>query len=92
MNSSLQGKREGGEHPVWDKIIMRLLTIVYIVEGAAALLAPESMGKLTHWFADNPRYMRLGGTVAIGLGVWLALRQYQQEALPRPWYRRWFKS
>jgi len=77
---------------MWDKTIMRLLTIVYIVEGAAALLAPESTGKLTRWFANNPRYMRLGGIGVIGLGVWLALQQYQQETLPRPWYRGWFKG
>jgi hypothetical protein len=62
-----------------DKIIIRLLTIVYIVGGAAALFAPESVGKVSLWFADNPRYMRLDGVLGIGLGIWLALRQYREE-------------
>jgi uncharacterized protein YjeT (DUF2065 family) len=75
---------------MWDKRIMRMLTILYIVEGAVALLAPESMNKLTRWFVDNPRNMRLGGIVAIALGIWLALRQYQEEQPPQPWYRRCF--
>jgi uncharacterized protein YjeT (DUF2065 family) len=77
---------------MWDNWLLRLLTIVYIVEGIAALLAPESMSKFTHWFADNPRNMRLGGIVAIALGISLALSQYQQEQPPQPWYRRWFGS
>jgi hypothetical protein len=64
---------------MWDKIIVRLLTVVYIVGGAAALFAPESVGKLSRWFADNPRYMRLDGIVGIALGIWLALRQYREE-------------
>ena len=64
---------------MWDKRIMRLLAIVYLVEGAVALLAPERMSRFTRWFVDNPRYMRLGGIVAIALGIWLALRQYQEE-------------
>jgi hypothetical protein len=64
---------------MWDKIIVRLLTVVYIVGGAAALFAPESVGKVSRWFADNPRYMRLDGVLGIGLGIWLALRQYREE-------------
>jgi uncharacterized protein YjeT (DUF2065 family) len=64
---------------MWDKRIMRLLTIVYIVEGVVLLLAPKSMSRFTRWFGDNPRYMRLGGIVAIALGIWLGLRQYQEE-------------
>jgi uncharacterized protein YjeT (DUF2065 family) len=63
---------------MWDKRMMRFLAIVYLVEGAAALLTPESMGKFTRWFADNPRYMRLGGIVGIALGLWLVLKQYQE--------------
>jgi uncharacterized protein YjeT (DUF2065 family) len=78
---------------MWDKRIMRLLAIVYIVEGVVAILAPESMSRLTHWFVkfvDNPRYMRLGGIVPIALGIWLAFRQYQEDQPPQPWYRRCF--
>ena len=36
---------------------IRFSAIDAIVGGAVALLAPESMGKLGRWFADNPRYM-----------------------------------
>lgn len=78
---------------MWDKRIMRLLAIVYIVEGVLAILAPESMSKPTHWFlrfVDNPRYMRLGGIVPIALGIWLAFRQYQEDRPTQPWYRRCF--
>jgi hypothetical protein len=74
---------------MWDKRMMRLLTIVYILGGAAALLAPESTGKFGRWIADNPRYMRLDGLLGIGLGIWLALREQPKEEPPQPWYRRW---
>ena len=30
------------------------------------------MGKLSRWFADNPRYLRLVGILDMGLGIWLA--------------------
>ena len=78
---------------MWDKRIMRLLAIVYIVEGVVAILAPESMSRPTHWFVkfvDNPRNMRLGGIVPLALGIWLAFRQYQEDQPPQPWYRRCF--
>jgi uncharacterized protein YjeT (DUF2065 family) len=76
---------------MWDKWLPRLLAVVYIVEGIAALLAPESMSKFTtRWFVDNPRNMRLGGILAIALGISLALSQYQKEQPPQPWYRRCF--
>ena len=77
---------------MWDKRIMRLLTIAYIVEGAVAVFAPESMNKFTRWFVENPRNMRLGGLVAIALGIWLALKQVQEERPPQPWNYRWFKG
>jgi hypothetical protein len=67
---------------MWDKRIMRLLAILYVVGGAAALLAPESMGRLARWVADNPLYMRLDGMVGIALGLWLTLRQYREEHPP----------
>ena len=74
-----------------DKWLPGLLAIVYIVEGIAALLAPKSMSKFTtRWFVDNPRNMRLGGILAIAMGISLALSHYQQEQPPQPWYRRCF--
>jgi uncharacterized protein YjeT (DUF2065 family) len=75
---------------MWDKLIPKLLSIVYIVEGIVLLIAPESMIKFTRWFADNPRNMRLGGILAIAVGILLALSQYQEEQPPQPWYRRRF--
>lgn len=75
---------------MWDKRIMRSLSILYIVGGAAALLAPESMGRFGRWVVDNPRYMRLDGLLGLALGIWLALREHQEEEPPQPWYRRWF--
>ena len=71
---------------------IRFLTVYIIVGGAAALLAPDSVGKLSRWFADNPRYMRLVGILDIGLGIWLAQQQYQAEKHPQPWWRRAFRG
>ena len=69
--------------------IIRFIAIYAIVGGAAALLAPNSMGKLGRWFADNPRYLRLAGLLDLGLGIWLAREQYQAQAPPQPWWRKW---
>jgi len=69
---------------------IQFLSVYAILGGAAALLAPESMGRLCRWFADNPRYMRLVGIIDIGLGIWLGREQYQAEAPPQPWWRKWF--
>jgi hypothetical protein len=70
--------------------LIRFLAIYTIVGGAATLLAPESMGKLSRWFADNRRYLRLIGIVDIGLGLWLIQQQHQAEAPPRPWWKKLF--
>ena len=75
---------------MWGKWILRVFTIVYIIEGVVLLLVPQSMIKFTRWFADNPRNMRLGGILALAVGISLALSQYQQEQTPKPWYRRRF--
>jgi len=72
---------------MWGKWIHRVFTIVYIIEGVVLLLVPESMITFTRWFADNPRNMRLGGILALAVGIVLALSQYQQEQTPKPWYR-----
>jgi len=77
---------------MWDKRIMRALAILYIVGGAAALVAPETMGRFGRWVADNPLYMRIDGIVGIALGIWLALRQYREEAPPQPWWCRLFEG
>jgi uncharacterized protein YjeT (DUF2065 family) len=64
---------------MWDKRIMRFLSIVYMVEGLVLLLAPESMIKFTRWFAHSSRNMRLGGIIALAVGILLALSQYKEE-------------
>jgi hypothetical protein len=66
---------------------IRFLTVYIIVAGGAVLLASESMGKLSRWFADNPRYLRLVGILDMGLGIWLAREQHR--ASPQPWWRKW---
>ncbi|MBV9453323.1 MAG: hypothetical protein JOZ19_04275 [Rubrobacter sp.] len=74
-----------------NKDIMRFIrfsSIYVIVAGVALLLAPESMGKLSRWFADNPRYLRLAGMLDISLGIWLARQRYQAEAPPILWWRK----
>ena len=64
---------------MWGKRLLRLLAVVYTLEGIAIFLAPESMLNFTRWFAENPRNMRLGGILAIVAGILLALSQYQEE-------------
>jgi uncharacterized protein YjeT (DUF2065 family) len=73
---------------MWGKRLLRLLAAVYIVEGIVIVLAPQSMVNFTRWFADNPRNMRLGGVLAIAVGILLALSQYREEQTPQPWWRR----
>jgi hypothetical protein len=70
---------------------IRFLTVYIIVVGGAVLLAPESMAKLSRWFADNPRYLRLVGILDVGLGIWLGiwLAREQHQAPPQPWWRKW---
>ena len=68
---------------------IRFLTAYIILVGAAVLLAPKSMSKLSRWFGDNPRYLRLVGILEIGLGIWLAKQQYQEETPPQPWWHKW---
>jgi hypothetical protein len=69
--------------------VIQFLAVYTILGGAAALLAPNSVGKLSRWFADNPRYLRLVGILDISLGIWLAQQQGQEEVPPQPWWRKW---
>jgi hypothetical protein len=71
---------------------IRFSAIDGVVGGAVALLAPESMGKLGRWFADNPRYMRLAGVVHISLGLLLLQGWHRPQEPPRMWWRRLFGS
>ena len=86
---------------MWSRRIKELLAMSTIGDGVLALIVPSShvslwlfgpqtMRKLNRWFVENPTYTRLGGIAEIGLGIWLALRQYQEP--PQPWYQRWFSQ
>jgi flavin-binding protein dodecin len=86
---------------VWSRRIKELLAMSTIGDGVLALIVPSShaslwlfgprsMRKLNRWFLKNPTYTRLGGVAQIGLGIWLALRQY--EDTPQRWYQRWFSQ
>lgn len=43
---------------------------------------PQGLRKLTLWYADHPTVMRLRGIAGVGIGTWLALRQYQESSGP----------
>lgn len=79
---------------MWAKRIKLLLAMLEIGGGVLALIAPgryarfwlqvwpfgpESLRKITLWFADNPNYTRLGSVVGIGVWSLVALRQFQEE-------------
>ena len=87
---------------MWANRLKESMATISIGDGVLALIAPRShvalwllgpkrLRKLTLWFAENPIYTRLGGIVETGLGIWLALRQYQ-KATPQPWYQRWLSQ
>jgi hypothetical protein len=87
---------------VWANRLKESMAMISIGDGVLALIAPRNhvalwllgpkrLRKLTLWFVENPIYTRLGGIAEIGLGIWLALRQYRETA-PRPWYQRWFSQ
>ena len=75
---------------VWEKRIKELIATGMIGDGVQNfivprnhallwLVGPEGLRKALSWFAENPRYARLIGVVQIGFGVWLSLKQYEEE-------------
>jgi hypothetical protein len=75
---------------VWSRRLKETLAILTIGDGTMGLIAPrehsilweagpEGVRKVARFFADNPHYMRLLGSVQVAFGVWLALRQYREE-------------
>jgi flavin-binding protein dodecin len=48
------------------------------------------MRKAALWLAEHPAATRLRGILRVGIGLWLALRQYRQA--PQHWYQRWFSQ
>ena len=92
---------------LWPNRLKEVVAITSIGDGMVALIAPRNhmelwllgprrLRKLTLWFSENPLYTRLVAIVQVGFGMWLALRQYQEEAAPQPppqlWYQRWFSQ
>jgi hypothetical protein len=60
------------------------------------VFGPQGLRKLILWLADHPTAVRLRGIVRIGIGLSLALKQYEEQKHepveePGPRYRRWFK-
>jgi hypothetical protein len=73
---------------VWSRRLKETMALTTIGDGALALVAPrehsllwevgpQSIRKITRFFADNPNYMRLLGASQIAFGLWLAFRQYR---------------
>ena len=86
---------------MWAKRVKELVASWLVGHGVLLLIAPrqrallwlfgpEGLRKLTLWYANHPALMRLRGIAAIGIGIWLAIRQYRET--PRPWYQRWFSQ
>jgi hypothetical protein len=86
---------------LWTKRIKDLIAMVLVGDGVLTFIAarnrallwrfgPERLRKSTSWQANHPLYMRLEAIASIGIGVWLALRQYRET--PRPWYQRWLSQ
>jgi hypothetical protein len=72
---------------MWAKRIVRVLAGVYIVGGAAALIALQSIARFTRWLVNQPFLMRLDGVLSVALGTVLALREYREEEPPPPWWK-----
>jgi dodecin len=86
---------------VWDKRTKDLFAAFIVGNGMLDLIAsrerysmwqvgPEHMRKAALWLAEHPTATRLRGIVRVGIGLWLALRQYRQA--PQHWYQRWFSQ
>jgi flavin-binding protein dodecin len=95
-------KASGKEvNTVWAKRAKDLLAAFILGNGVLDLIAPherysmwhvgpEGMRKAALWLAEHPTATRLRGIVRVGIGLWLALRQYRQA--PQHWYQRWFSQ
>ena len=88
---------------MWAKNAKDLLAAFIVGNGVLDLIAPherysmwqevgpEGMRKAALWLAEHPTATRLRGIVRVGIGLWLALRQYRQ-APQQHWYQRWFSQ
>lgn len=54
------------------------------------VLGPEWLRNLALWYAKHPVVMRLRGAAGVGIGLWVALRQYEDPEPVEEGDRRWF--
>lgn len=77
-----------GFFDVWKKRVAETFAVLVIGDGVIEVISPrqhsrlweagpEAARKVARFFADNPNLMRTLGTAQVGLGLWLALRQYE---------------
>jgi hypothetical protein len=70
--------------------IMELLAMLLVGDGVIALVAPrrhnhlwrfgpEGYGRVMEAFAERPALTRLLAEAEVGRGLWIALRQYEEE-------------
>ena len=79
------------------KRVKDLIAAFVVGNGVLDLLAPRQRALLwafgpeglRNWLAEHPTAMRLQGALRVGIGIWLALRQYQQKTSQRPWHKRY---
>ena len=75
---------------MWKKRMVETFAILAIGDGAIEVIlprehsrlweaGPEAMRKVARFFAENPSYMRALGAAQIGFGIWLALKQYEED-------------
>ena len=75
---------------MWKRRLIETFAIITIGDGAIEVLAPrehsrlweagpEAARKVARFFAENPNYMRVLGASQIGFGIWLALKQYEED-------------
>jgi hypothetical protein len=96
--------QQRGEYNMWTKRVKELFAAFVLGNGILDLIAPrqrlllwlvgpEALRKVFLWFADHPTAYRLRGVARVGIGIWLALRQYKElkrelAEAQRPWWRR----
>ena len=75
---------------MWKRRLIETFAIITIGDGAIEVIAPrehsrlweagpEAARKVARFFAENPNYMRVLGASQIGFGIWLALKQYEED-------------
>jgi len=74
---------------MWQRRLKETLAMAIVGDGVVEIIAPrrhsllwetgpEAARKTARFFADNPNLMRALGAAEVALGIWLALRQYEE--------------